>query len=124
MQLSVDDKGQGNLKAIHHFEKRCGDSMCVKKNPYTLSNPRHGHRWCSGSDISAQGRAHAHPGLTPMQATLPVQIPNRSPNNKEPESCAVTIRGGCNNEMRLSIKDVSQYESGARTLDLRGLVCM
>jgi hypothetical protein len=32
-------KGKGNLKAIHHFRKRCGDSklMHEKKNLYNLS---------------------------------------------------------------------------------------
>ena len=39
MQLSIDYKGQGNLKAIHHFRKHCRDSksMHVKKNPNNLS---------------------------------------------------------------------------------------
>ncbi len=67
-----------NLKAIHHFGKRCGDSKLSsvqKKNPYNLSNLRHRHGWYSGGDISAQGHGYDHLDHKPVRAGPPMQIP-------------------------------------------------
>ena len=44
--LTTKGKGKGNLKAIHHFRKRCGDSKSTreKKNPHNLSTGTGGAR--------------------------------------------------------------------------------
>ncbi len=55
------------------FGKWCkGSHQCVRKNPH---NPRHGHGWCAGGDISAQGRAQKHPGHIPAWVAPPVIFP-------------------------------------------------
>jgi hypothetical protein len=52
--LTTKGKGKGNLKVIHHFRKRCGDSksMREKKNPYNPSTGT-GGAWAAISQPEA-----------------------------------------------------------------------
>ncbi len=48
-------------------------NQCMRKKP---EQPEHGHGWCSGGNILAQGYGRDNPDHRPTQASLPMQIPN------------------------------------------------
>src|SRR6266853_1699040 len=74
MMEGVDNEGKSESDPLFRSSAEIQNYPCVRKNP---DNLRHRHGWCSGGDISARGRGHAHPGRQPMWAALPVQIPKQ-----------------------------------------------